>query len=210
MLHMGNDVFSWLGNRESFICSVTTGESCDEHGIDIEVWNGDEASDIVKERTESGLPRIPKVPATLRNSQNIKLPQWIQPSVVSIGPYYYKHKNLRKAQKLKSLQAEKFIKESNQGRNDLYDKIKTETPQLKKCYDNLEISKYTDNQLATMFLLDGCFLLHFIKCSSEEDGFSNLDFTNHEIAYIKQDLFLLENQLPYKVLKLLLEEAKNS
>ena len=129
---------------------------------------------------------------------------------VSIGPYYYKHKNLRKAQKLKSLQAEKFIKESNQGRNDLYDKIKTETPQLKKCYDNLEISKYTDNQLATMFLLDGCFLLHFIKCSSEEDGFSNLDFTNHEIAYIKQDLFLLENQLPYKVLKLLFKGAKIS
>ena len=84
MLHMGNDVFSWLGNRESFICSVTTGESCDEHGIDIQVWNGDEASDTVKERTESGLPRIPKVPATLRNSQNIKLPQWIQPSVVSV------------------------------------------------------------------------------------------------------------------------------
>ena len=207
---MGNDVFSWLGNRESFICSVTTGESCDEHGIDIEVWNGDEASDTVKERTDSGLPRIPKVPATLRNSQNIKLPQWIQPSVVSIGPYYYKHKNLRKAQKLKSLHAEKFIKESNQGRNDLYDKIKTETPQLKKCYDNLEISKYTDNQLATMFLLDGCFLLHFINCSSEEDGFSNLDFTNHEIAYIKQDLFLLENQLPYKVLKLLFKGAKIS
>ncbi|RVW92222.1 hypothetical protein CK203_027135 [Vitis vinifera] len=210
MLHMGNDVFSWLGNRESFICSVTTGESCDEHGIDIEVWNGDEASDTVKERTDSGLPRIPKVPATLRNSQNIKLPQWIQPSVVSIGPYYYKHMNLWKAQKLKSLQAEKFIKESNQGRNDLYDKIKTETPQLKKCYDNLEISKYTDNQLATMFLLDGCFLLHFINCSSEEDGFSNLDFTNHEIAYIKQDLFLLENQLPYKVLKLLFKGAKIS
>ena len=207
---MGNDVFSWLGNRESFICSVTTGESCDEHGIDIEVWNGDEASDTVKERTDSGLPRIPKVPATLRNSQNIKLPQWIQPSVVSIGPYYYKHMNLWKAQKLKSLQAEKFIKESNQGRNDLYDKIKTETPQLKKCYDNLEISKYTDNQLATMFLLDGCFLLHFINCSSEEDGFSNLDFTNHEIAYIKQDLFLLENQLPYKVLKLLFKGAKIS
>ena len=200
----------WLGNRESFICSVTTGESCDEHVIDIEVWNGDEASDIVKERTESGLPRIPKVPATLRNSQNIKLPQWIQPSVVSIGPYYYKHKNLRKAQKLKSLHAEKFIKESSQEIDNLYHRIKTETPQLKKCYDNLEVSKYTDNQLATMFLLDGCFLLHFINCSREEDGFSNLDFTNHEIAYIKQDLFLLENQLPYKVLKLLLEEAKNS
>ncbi|KAJ9695434.1 hypothetical protein PVL29_010749 [Vitis rotundifolia] len=192
--------------------NVTIGESCDEHVIDIEVWNGDEASDVVKESTpcESGLPKIPKVPATLRNSQNIKLPQWIQPSVVSIGPYYYKHKNLRKAQKLKSLHAETFIKESNQKKDELYRKIKTETPQLRKCYDNLEISKYTDNQLATMFLLDGCFLLHFINCSSEEDGFSNLDFTNHEMAYIKQDLFLLENQLPYKVLKLLFEAAENS
>ncbi|WJZ93848.1 hypothetical protein VitviT2T_012752 [Vitis vinifera] len=191
--------------------NVTTGESSDEHAIDIEVWYGDKASNIEKERTpcESRLPRIPKVPDTLRNSQNIRLLPWIQPSVVSIGPYYY-NKNLRKAQKLKSVHAEKFIRESNQEKYDLYRKIKTKTPQLRKCYDNPQISEYDDNQLATMFLLDGCFLLHFINFSSKEDGFSNFDFTNHEIAYIKQDLFLLENQLPYEVLELLLKDAENS
>ncbi|KAJ9695436.1 hypothetical protein PVL29_010751 [Vitis rotundifolia] len=193
--------------------NVTTGESCDEHVIDIKVWyGGDEASNIVKERTpcESGLPRIPRVPATLRDSLNPTLPQWIQPSVVSIGPYHYNNRNLQRAQKLKSVHAEKFIKESNQEKVDLYREIKTETPQLRKCYDNLGRLKYTDNQLATMFLLDGCFLLHFINCSIKADGFSNLDFTNHEIAYIKQDLFLLENQLPYKVLELLFKGAKIS
>ncbi|RVW35999.1 hypothetical protein CK203_078278 [Vitis vinifera] len=125
-----------LFNFVSFNGSVTTGESSDEHAIDIEVWYGDKASNIEKERTpcESRLPRIPKVPDTLRNSQNIRLLPWIQPSVVSIGPYYY-NKNLRKAQKLKSVHAEKFI---------------------------------------------------------------------------RKDLFLLENQLPYEVLELLLKDAENS
>ncbi|RVW92223.1 hypothetical protein CK203_027136 [Vitis vinifera] len=125
----------------------------------------------------------------------------------------------QEAQKLKSGHAKKFIEESRQEKDVLYLKIKKKTPELRKCYDNKAIwecydnktkGEMSDRKLATIFLLDGCFLLHFINYSSKKDGSDILGFTNHEMAHIKEDLFLLENQLPYKVLKLLFKDAKNS
>ena len=155
----------------------------------------------------------------MRNSQNQKLPGWFKPNVISIGPYYYGQKDYQEAQKLKSGHAKKFIEESQQEKDVLYLKIKKKTPELRKCYDNKAIwecydnktkGEMSDRKLATIFLLDGCFLLHFINYSSKKDGSDILGFTNHEMAHIKEDLFLLENQLPYKVLKLLFKDAKNS
>ncbi|KAJ9695447.1 hypothetical protein PVL29_010762 [Vitis rotundifolia] len=189
--------------------NATKGEvSNDEHLIDIDpqVWNDTHKASDARERT----PSIPKIPTTLKNSQNQKLPKWFKPSVISIGPYYYGDKNYQEAQKLKFGHAKKFIEESKQEKDALYLKIKNKTPELRKCYHNETISDSTDQKLATIFLLDGCFLLHFINYSREKDGSKLLGFTNHEMTHIKQDLFLLENQLPYEVLDLLLEDAKNS
>ena len=104
------------------------------------------------------------VPAALRNSHP-KLQKWNIPSVISIGPYHYGEDRLQEAQKLKFGHAMKFIEESNQDKDALYLKIKNKTPKLRECYcyHNKAISNSTDQKLATIFLLDGCFLLHFIK-----------------------------------------------
>ncbi|KAJ9695446.1 hypothetical protein PVL29_010761 [Vitis rotundifolia] len=191
---------------------ATKGEiSYDEHLIDIidpQVWNDTHKASDARERT----PSIPKIPTALKNCQNQKLQGWYKPNVISIGPYYYGGDHLQEAQKLKSGHAMKFIEESKQNRDALFLKIIKKTPELKKCYcyHNKTISDSSDEKLATIFLLDGCFLLHFINYSSEKDGSKLLGLTNHEMTHIKQDLFLLENQLPYKVLKLLLKGAKNS
>ena len=150
------------------------------------------------------------VPAALRNSHP-KLQKWNIPSVISIGPYHYGEDRLQEAQKLKFGHAMKFIEESKQKKDDLYLRIKNKTPELLKHYHNDQtISDSSAQKLVTIFLLDGCFLLHFINYSSEEYGSKLLGFTNHEMTHIKQDLFLLENQLPYEVLELLLKDAENS
>ena len=134
--------------------------------------------------------------------------------MISIGPYYYTSPRLTEAQKHKHGHAEKFIEETGQNKEDLYRQIRKKTADLRKCYDRQGIQKeIDDNKLATIFLLDGCFVLHFIKHSIDDDGYysSNnaLNFTNHEMTHIKQDLFLLENQLPYEVLQLLFNHAGN-
>ncbi|RVW92219.1 hypothetical protein CK203_027131 [Vitis vinifera] len=89
-------------------------------------------------QSQNGWLTIPKVPVTLRNI--LDFPKWIEPSVISIGPYYHDHDNLQEGEKLKPLWAK----------------------------------------------------------SNKEGGLNGSNFTNHHIAYIQQDLFLLENQLPFK------------
>ena len=159
-------------------------------------------------QSQNGWLTIPKVPVTLRNI--LDFPKWIEPSVISIGPYYHDHDNLQEGEKLKPLWAKRFIDDSNQGVRCLYQKIERKIRELRNCYDSQAILKYNDKQLATMFVLDGCFLLHFIRsfCSNKEGGLNGSNFTNHHIAYIQQDLFLLENQLPFQVLKLLFQDAQ--
>ncbi|XP_034707139.1 UPF0481 protein At3g47200-like [Vitis riparia] len=71
---------------------------------------------------------------------------------------------------------------------------------MKKCYDYSSRKKYDDVKLAKMMLLDGCFLLQFIR----RGGMINI-FKVPKIDFVVQDLFLLENQLPYGVLKLIFE-----
>ena len=177
-------------------------------GFDTCVWYGPDgrASSERNNSFQSGSLRIPRVPVTLRYILNY--PRWIKPNVISIGPYYYGDKYLQEVQKLKYQHAENFIRESQQQINELYQKIENEIDDLAMCYDSYQATSEDDKKkLATIFLLDGCYLLRFIYYSNKEDGISALNFTNHDMTYIRQDFFLLENQLPYQVLKLLFEDA---
>ena len=60
-----------------------------------------------------------------------------------------------------------------------------------------------------MMLLDECFLLQFIHITNNRDSvdMGNV-LRNHQIGYVKLDLFLLENQLPFPVLKLIFKREK--
>ena len=55
----------------------------------------------------------------------------------------------------------------------------------------------------------GVFLLQFIRSRVDRRtvDMSNV-LRNHQISFVEQDLFLLENQLPFGVLKLIFEGAK--
>ena len=75
------------------------------------------------------------------------------------------------------------------------------------CYDTLAMTKYNDEKLAWMMLLDGCFILQFIHSSAREEDMSNL-LRNHEISLVELDLFLLENQIPFGILRLIFEGAQ--
>ena len=82
----------------------------------------------------------------------------------------------------------------------MYTKIGRNIEAVKKCYDWSSTKKDDDEELAWMMLLDGCFLLQFIRWK----GMRKFR-RNHQINFVVQDLFLLENQLPFGVLKLIFE-----
>ena len=54
-----------------------------------------------------------------------------------------------------------------------------------------------------MMFLDGCFVLQFMY-STAKNNRGDMGMKSHTIAFVHRDIFLLENQLPFLVLKALM------
>ncbi|KAJ9682630.1 hypothetical protein PVL29_018535 [Vitis rotundifolia] len=187
--------------------SGQTGPEPKEHRIDINeisprVKNWIGSLKKIEERTQSQTqwPRTPKIPQMLRGTQDFK--KFYEPRVISIGPYHHGKPHLDPVEMIKPLCARNFLDDIKQDIEALYTKIESNTEAVKKCYDWSSTNKYDDDKLAWIMLLDGFFLLQFIHGK----GMRNF-LRNHQINFVVQDLFLLENQLPFRVLKLIFEEA---
>ncbi|CAL5420722.1 unnamed protein product [Camellia sinensis] len=55
-----------------------------------------------------------------------------------------------------------------------------------------------------MMFLNGCFILQYIHYINDEEEQAKMKMKNHDKAFVECDLFLLENQLPFKVLQALM------
>ena len=194
--------------------SGETGPEPKEHRIDIieispkvENWIG--SVEKAEERTQSQTqwPRIPKVPHILRGIQDFE--KLYEPRVISFGPYHHGKSHLHPVEMIKPLCAKKFLADSNQDIRALYTNIGSNIEAVRKCYD-CSTNEYDDEALAWMMLLDGCFLLYFIHCVARrnQSKLHGLNVKDHLITFVHQDLFLLENQLPFGVLKLIFKGAK--
>ena len=128
------------------------------------------------------------------------------PNVILFGPYHHDKPHLRAAGNIKPICVRKFLAYSNQDIEDLNKKIESNIKAVRVCYDSLAMTKYNDEKLAWMMLLDGCFILQFIHSSTREEDTSNL-LRNHEISLVELDLFLLENQIPFGIMSLELPES---
>ncbi|RVW31579.1 hypothetical protein CK203_117209 [Vitis vinifera] len=167
------------------------GLDIEEHRIDVvinprvKIWIG--SIEKAEARTQSQWPRIPKVPHILR------------------GP-----RISRNWEMIKPLCARTFLADSNQDIEVLYKNIRSNIKAVRNCYDWSSTNEYDDEKLAWMMLLDGSFLLHLIHCgmSGNESELGGLNVKDYFIVLAHEDLFLLENQLPFGVLKLIFEGAK--
>ncbi|GKC37803.1 putative UPF0481 protein [Tanacetum coccineum] len=81
-------------------------------------------------------------------------------------------------------------------------KVNTLIPKIRESYAGVK-KKYSDVELATMMVMDGCFILEFcFKHHLNKD--SDLPYTMQNIR-IAMDLMLLENQVPFFVLQALFD-----
>ncbi|KAK9290288.1 hypothetical protein L1049_008455 [Liquidambar formosana] len=125
--------------------------------------------------------------------------------MVSIGPYHYDKDKLKLGEALKLKLTQQFFRDREPQIEVLHDKIFKEIGELRGCYDEEPTNKYDDEALAWMLFVDGCSVLRYIHCYADKK-FDELKIKNHEIAFVRQDLFLLENQLSFQVLKLLMSD----
>ncbi|TYG96649.1 hypothetical protein ES288_A11G368000v1 [Gossypium darwinii] len=115
---------------------------------------------------------------------------------------------------LKLRLAAHFVENIGVNNEILYKNIKTEINGLRKCYDPKELEKYSidDEKLAWMLFVDGCAILQAVYMRYGKDYNltpNELFIKNQLLTFVYSDLFLLENQIPFRVLELLTSSSKN-
>ncbi|GLT46448.1 hypothetical protein SLA2020_201960 [Shorea laevis] len=158
---------------------------------------------------KSEKPLIQGVTHTLRSCYSKgECKRYFKPTFVAIGPLNHQKGNTRdlrfdRGEQWKQQLAAIFINFCGNAEQ-FYKNIKKHINSLRKHYDIDEVKKWNDEELALMFLVDGCALLHFIALdvTNQWEEFSVI---NDLVGIEKVDFFLLENQLPYQLLGIILD-----
>ncbi|XP_052479342.1 UPF0481 protein At3g47200-like [Gossypium raimondii] len=157
-------------------------------------------------------PLIRKVPSTLRRTEAFM--KYFKPKVISIGSLHHDHPTLHESKELKLKLVAHFVKNIGVDKDSLYGNMKKEIDGLRKCYDPKELVKYSnDNEkLAWMFFVDGCAILQaiYMRYGTYDDHYAvygQLFIKNDLLTFVYLDLLLLENQIPFRVLELLISSS---
>ncbi|TVU39563.1 hypothetical protein EJB05_12989, partial [Eragrostis curvula] len=157
-----------------------------------------DAEGLLEEATEHA--RIHRFPHHLRGIAGADK-RYMVPSVVAIGPYHRNVPHLRKMEEVKLAVANKLCKLSGLSIDKVYQKVLAVASDVRRCYG--EPINLTNDELASMMFLDGCFLLGFM--SHLDDPMLVGCSLSCGPSFLK-DIFLLENQVPWQVLQLLMAE----
>nr|XP_043635321.1 UPF0481 protein At3g47200-like [Erigeron canadensis] len=154
---------------------------------------------------------IGKVPPLLLKGEKGRINrEYYEPKVVSLGPYHHNRAELAQAEKYKLTTLDVFRLTRNLSVDSLHNKVSWAAQFARECYIPGSTDDYNDEVFIQMMTLDGCFILFFIECISME---RNMLLLNNEFlgalgfANIVRDMFLLENQIPFVILKVLLDFA---
>ncbi|KAH7853315.1 hypothetical protein Vadar_001071 [Vaccinium darrowii] len=153
--------------------------------------------------------RIEKVPLTMRRDEKTK--GYFDPMVVSIGPYHHGKKDLQMAERIKPIVAELFISRSGRSMDEFRKNVLGIVDDARSCYIEGSTDVYSDKEFAEMMLLDGLFVSAFIEYTTPGYGDDTFQYEltehlgKHDTYLVAGDIMsLLENQLPFQVLELLM------
>ncbi|TQE05996.1 hypothetical protein C1H46_008420 [Malus baccata] len=166
------------------------------------IWEVAEAA-----QKQNAEPKIQRVPIMLRDHKSFEPRVCFEPRVVALGPYHHGKEKYEQAEKVKLLLTANFLKDSDQTTNaeTLLKKVGDEINDLRECYDEKATKDYDDEALAWMLFVDGCSTLEFMYKYEKLEEFK---IKRDQVAFAEQDMFLLENQLPYRLLKWLIKKSK--
>ncbi|PON83194.1 hypothetical protein TorRG33x02_210280, partial [Trema orientale] len=151
------------------------------------------------------IKKIPKVPAILLGRDGDSK-QYFTPRFIAIGLVHAGNTKLVKRE-LKVRLAAKFIKATGQDPEQLLGEINANIAKLVTHFDENVIKSYSKERLGRILFLDGCSVLQFIHSVACYD-LLDIEINNGQATLIQQDLFLLENQIPFCVLELLMKSIK--
>lgn len=124
-------------------------------------------------------------------------PDAYTPKMISIGPYHKKNPQLRPMEKYKLLYLRRFLqRKEGLDVESCINELKQLEEEAIKCYEDIE-DLGNNNQICQMLLLDGCFVVEFIRECCKIYPEEEEEIIDVHDCYIFRDLMLLENQLPF-------------
>jgi hypothetical protein len=130
---------------------------------------------------------------------------------MSIGPIHHDNTNLKLGEKYKLMWAAKYIADTGRNSHDLHKHIVDNIDELKRLFaedvltsteESLNGFSSLDEKLSWILFVDGCSLLHILENADFNSPWP-MNMKADQLSIVIMDVLLLENQLPYLVLKLL-------
>ncbi|KAL6857185.1 hypothetical protein ACP4OV_018567 [Aristida adscensionis] len=132
--------------------------------------------------------------------------RYIVPSVVAIGPYHHGRPHLQEMEEVKKVAAHQFCRYCGCSVEEVYEKIVSVAGDARRCYtvddDTSLVATLGDTEFTTMMFLDGCFLLQLMVNYQEPPIIGRINSSGPNIC---KDIFMLENQIPWLVIEVLME-----
>ncbi|KAL1549579.1 hypothetical protein AAHA92_17668 [Salvia divinorum] len=149
--------------------------------------------------------RIHRVPPQLRRRNESR--REYDPTIVSLGPYHHGQPELCAAEEVKHRFLDRLASGSDANKASLHRMILGQIGELRAYYADEDcVDRFDDAELATMMLLDACLMVALMEgLAGDSDVFliwhQCLGIATLQFAF--PDLMLLENQVPFPALKLI-------
>lgn len=132
--------------------------------------------------------------------------QIYDPVLVSLGPYHHHPTRFKLTELLKREILDAVVAPLR--RQKLLEEIRARLDDIRSFYYGVEEDRYGDEELAEMMLRDACFLSYCMKMKIAADHHKKCIVHSRlglsRVAFVVRDFFMLENQLPFWIVKLLI------
>lgn len=141
------------------------------------------------------------------------------PDAVSFGPYHHGKPELAFVEAFKPKAVELFVSDSPGNKELYYKKVVDDIGEIRNCYEDASVGSYSDEYLAGMMLHDACLIIIYMEIlaldmtqQQPDDSTANKFFAMMEqlgmlaLEVLSRDLILLENQIPLRVIELLMNQ----
>ncbi|KAK1567292.1 hypothetical protein Q3G72_010447 [Acer saccharum] len=158
---------------------------------------------VIDTETKPKIQRVPRMFRGVEANQNC-----YDPLVVSIGPFHHS-KELEIMEEHKCTMTHQYAEYAGQSYDLLYNKVKAIAGAARNCFslDSSPEVVLDEEKFTKMMFHDGCFILQFIQCFVND--YKDLNMKLCLAAFVKRDLLLLENQLPFLVLRELMSSKED-
>ncbi|CAL4990688.1 unnamed protein product [Urochloa decumbens] len=127
------------------------------------------------------------------------------PRVVAIGPYHHGRQDLVMAEKVKHVAAYHCINDSGCTVREMYDAVVSVADRARVLYDKDVMARFSYEDFRHMMFFDACFLVQYMLSVGDGCNRSLYDFMESNDNDIFHDVMLLENQIPWRVVKVVMD-----